>query len=221
MSLADRHRLASHLRRHARTLHNIACGFGRRADADDIIQILYSRWWRRMLRDPAWSPPEETVALFVCVKRVVLDELAKQARQSHRNEQGYRSGRSTPSPEEGFHAFRRLEWIMARLPAKLAEVLMASLSSGQRPDESVARELGLSHRAYTTRLFNARRAAERLAMYYDVLPPEQAHLMAELGFSGKTRAQVAHELGLLLDELGTRLDEAARVLDKQRAVAAL
>jgi DNA-directed RNA polymerase specialized sigma24 family protein len=220
MSEAQRHRLAAHLQRHARRLHAIACGFGRRRDADDVIQILYARWWRRLLREPAWSPPEDAVALFVCVKRVVIDELGKWERRPLR-EAGPHIAAPAFSPEEGFHAFQRLDWILGRLPAQSAEVLMASLSAGRRRDTAVASELGLTHRAYTARLFHARRAAEQLATYYEQLAPDLAELMAQLCFGGRTRAQIAHELGLLPDELEARRQQALAVLEENRGVAAL
>jgi hypothetical protein len=214
--------LAAHLRRHARMLHNVACGFGRHRDADDIIQILYARWWRRMRREPDWLPPDEAVALFVCVKRVVMDEAAKERRSRLRDEERAKQLRPTArSPEDALHAFERLRWILTHVPAPLAEALSASLSAGRRRDTDVAEELGLSHAAYTARLFKARRAAEELARYYDLLSPEQAHLMAELRYSGKTRAQVAHELCLLRDELTSRWQQALALLERNSMAVAL
>jgi DNA-directed RNA polymerase specialized sigma24 family protein len=169
--------LEAHLRRHARTLHNIARGFGRRDDTDDIIQILYARWWRRLEREPGWSPPEESAQLFVCVKRVVLDQIAKENRMRAR-EDHEPAHALWQTPEESLHAFQRLQWILARLPAPLAEVLESSLSAGRRKDAAVARELGLTAAAYTARLFKARRAAEELANLYDLLSPSQATRIA-------------------------------------------
>ncbi len=215
-------RLEAHLRRHARKLHRIACGLGRRHDADDIIQILYSRWWRRSRREPGWSPPEESSALFVCLKRVVIDEVAKETRLRARHDRAARqSSQVSRSPEDSLHAFERLRWILSRLPAPLAQALTASLSAGRRNDSDVAAELGISHAAYTARLFRARRAAERLANYYDLLTPEQATLMAALSYSGKTQAQVAHDFSLLLDELKTRWQQALEVLEKHNQAVAL
>jgi len=203
-------------------LHHIACGFGRRADADDIIQILYTRWWQRLARDPSWLPPEQGAGLFVCVKRVVIDEVAKDKRLRARNQRAAEQPTSPPqSPEDSLQAFQRLRWIVAHLPAQLAEVLMASLSAGTRRDPEVASELGLTPSAYTSRLFRARRAAEVLATYYDVLTPEQAHLMAQLRYSGKSRSQVAHELCLLRDELTKRWQQALEALEQHAMVAAL
>ena len=220
MSVGSPPQLAAHLRRHARKLHNIACGFGRRRDADDIIQILYARWWRRIQREPGWAPPEESAALFVCVKRVVMDEAAKEQRLRARSKQvAGQPQPPSPSPEESLHAFERLRWILARLPTPLADALKASLSAGRRNDAAVARELGLSHSAYTGRLFKARRAAEQLAAYYDYLPLEQASLMAELSYSGKTHAQIAHDLCLLMDEFDARWKQALDILAKHTAVA--
>ena len=215
MPLHRHQRLEAHLRRHARMLHNIARGFGRHRDADDIIQILYARWWQRSEREPGWSPPEDSAELFVCVKRVVLDEVAKEVRRRTRDQ--HEAGRARPdalTPEESLHAFQRLQWILQRLPAQLAEVLERSLSAGRSRDAAVAEELGLSHGAYTARLFKARRAAEELAAYYDLLSPEQANLMAELRFSGKTRAQIAHELSILSDDLTQRWQQALEVLEQ-------
>jgi DNA-directed RNA polymerase specialized sigma24 family protein len=222
MPTRPRERLNAHLRRHARTLHNIACGFGRRGDADDILQILYARWWRRMRREPGWSPPEDHAELFVCVKRVVIDETNKERRLRDRIDRGASQHRRAPClPDESLHAFERLQWILARMPAHLAEALQASLSAGRRKDPEVARELGISPSAFTARLFKARRAAEELASYYDVLSPDQAHLMAELRFSGKSRSQVAHDLSLLLDELTARWRKAVDQLQQHGRASAL
>jgi DNA-directed RNA polymerase specialized sigma24 family protein len=203
-------------------LHNVARGFGRHRDADDIVQILYARWWRRLEREPGWSPPEECAELFVCVKRVVLDEIAKEMRISARDDAGARHARlHAQTPEDALHAMQRLQWILARLPAPLAEVLQATLCAGRRKDAAVAKELGITHGAFTARLFKARRAAEELAAFYEVLSPEQANLMAELQYSGKSRAQVAHELSLLADELAQRWQQALEVLEQHRMASAL
>lgn len=208
------HELAVHLERHARTLRRIACGFGRQRDADDVVQILYTRWWKRMQREPDWSPPEEAVALFVCVKRAVLDQIAKES--TARNHSAKSAGRLPPAaPDESLHALHRLEWILARLPVPLAEALEASLAAGHRGDEALAAELGISHGAFTTRLFRARRAAEQLASYYDMLGPEEAHLLAEVQFSGKSRRQIAHEMSLLVDELSERCRRALASLERR------
>jgi len=222
MSGGSKPKLAAHLRRHARKLHNIACGFGRQRDADDIIQILYGRWLRRTLREPSWSPPEETSALFVCVKRVVIDQYDKESRERARIEQlSQCQASSIPCVEDALDAFQRLSWILAHLPAQSAEALTASLSAGRQDDAAVARELGITRSAYTARLYKARRAAEELARYYDLLTPEQAELMAALTYGGKSHAQLAHELSLLVDELVARWRQALEVLAKHGSVAAL
>lgn len=222
MSADPEQLLEAHLRRHARKLHSIARGFGRQRDADDIIQILYARWWQRLNREPDWRPPEESATLFVCVKRVVIDEAAKEQRLRRYQEQSGSSGRRPQSsPEDSLEAFERLCWILERLPAPLAVALSASLSAGRRHDAAVARELGITHSAYTARLFKARRAAEQLALYYDVLPPAEADLMAALSFSGKTRTQIARELRLLADELSARWQHALDALERHRTVASL
>ena len=213
MSSRSQEVLSAHLRRHARTLRHIACGFGRERDADDVVQILYTRWWQRMRREPAWAPPEEAVALFVCVKRVVLDQIAKEASARGRDERGGREGRPAPPPDESLHALHRLEWILARLPAPLAEAIEASLAAGHRGDEAVAAELGVSRAAFTTRLFRARRAAEELARYYDTLAPDDAHLLAEVQCSGKSRRQIAREASLLVEELACRCRDARARLE--------
>jgi len=203
-------------------LHNIACGAGRRRDADDVIQILYARWWSRMQREPGWSPPEDAAALFVCVKRVVLDEIAKERRRRPREcQRGPEPTAAGAMPEESLHAFHRLQWILAHMPAPLAEALQTTLAAGRRRDAAVAAELGLTHAAFTARLFKARRAAEELALFYDVLEPDQAKLMAEVRFSGKTRAQIAHELCLLADELTRRWHQALEVLERHKVAWAL
>ncbi len=202
-------------------LHRIACGLGRQRDADDIIQILYARWWRRTQREPDWAPPEESSALFVCVKRVVIDEVDKERRLRARHEHVARQVQPPrPSPDDRLHAFERLRWILARLPAPQAEALTASLSAGRRNDAALADELNISRPAFTARLFKARRAAEQLADYYDLLSLEQANLLAELNFSGKSRSQVAHEQNMLVDELTAQWRQAEDVLEKhERAVA--
>ncbi len=167
-------------------------------------------------------PPEDGAALFVCVKRVVMDEVAKERRLRMRHDRGaWQSRPMVRSPEESLHAFERLRWILTRLPAPLAEALTASLSAGGRNDAEVARELGITHGAYTARLFKARRAAEQLATYYEVLSPELADLMAAVSFSGKTRRQIAHELCLLVDELTTQWQHALELLERHRTVATL
>ena len=206
--------LATHLKRHARTLRHIACGFGRQRDADDIVQILYTRWWQRMQREPGWGPPEEAVALFVCVKRAVIDQVAKEnSARAHAARSRSRVEPPPPAPDESLHALNRLEWILARLPAALAEVLEASLAAGHRGDEALATELGISRAAFTTRLFRARRAAEELASYYDLLAPDEAHLLAEVQFSGKSRRQIAREASLLVEELACRCRDARARLE--------
>ncbi len=201
MSIGPYPRLAAHLKRHARKLRNIACGFGRHRDADDIIQILYVRWWRRMRREPGWAPPEDCSALFVCVKRVVLDQVNKDKRSLSDEREPDRVPAPSALTDDKLHAFERLQWILTRLPLPLAEVLTTSLSAGRRKNAELARELGITVSAYTSRLFRARRAAEQLATYYDLLSPQQATLMAELNYSGKSHVQIAHDLCLLLDEL--------------------
>jgi DNA-directed RNA polymerase specialized sigma24 family protein len=222
MSSRHQEALAAHLKRHARTLRHIACGFGRQRDADDIVQILYTRWWQRMGREPGWEPPEEAVALFVCVKRAVLDQIAKEATaRSHAARSRTRPELAPPPPDESLHALHRLEWILARMPAHLAEVLEASLAAGHRGDEALAAELRISRAAFTTRLFRARRAAEELASYYDILTPDEAHLLAEVQFSGKSRRQVAHEMSLLVDDLAGRCREALASLEARRSPKAV
>ena len=219
MTLTSQPHLASHLRRHARRLHRIACGFGRERDADDILQTLYTRWWRRMTDEPAWTPPESNVELYVCVRRVVIDVVAKEQRDRARfaNEGGQAA--VGDSPEETLHAFERLQWILARLPSQAAEVLVAALSAGRRDDAAVASELGLTTSAYTARLFKARRAAEDLARFYEVLSLEQANLLAEVRYGAKTRAQLANELGVLQGELNSRWQAALDALEQSGRVA--
>jgi DNA-directed RNA polymerase specialized sigma24 family protein len=219
MSLAPDPLLAAHLRRHARELHKLACGFGRQRDADDILQTLYTRWWRRMRDEPGWVPPETHVELFVCVRRVVIDLTAKEERD--RTSAGADSERSclTDTPEDSLHAFERLRWILARMPRALAEVLTARLSAGPHDDAEVARELGLTSATFTMRLFKARRAAEELATYYEMLPLEQADLMAKLRYSGLSRARIARELGIVLEELLARAQAALDQLEKGRRAA--
>ncbi|MCC6522042.1 MAG: hypothetical protein IT373_05225 [Polyangiaceae bacterium] len=213
--------LAAHLYRHARRLHGIACGLGRQRDADDIIQTLYARWCRRLRDEPGWAPPETSAELYVCVRRVILDLVAKEKRERDRHDRSASaSPSSADSPEDALHAFERLEWILARLPAPLAEALTASLSAGRSRDALVAHELGLSESAYTMRLYKARRAAEELASYYELLSPEQASLLATVGYSGKSRRQIAHELGLLPDELAVRAARARDALARNRRAAA-
>lgn len=212
-------RLAAHLKRHARMLYRIACGFGRQRDAEDIIQTLYARWWRRMKDEPSWLLPETRAELFVCVRRVVIDVVAKEKRDQQRHDRAAGMAAPAGSPEESLHAFERLQWILARLPAPLAEALTASLSAGRRDDAAVADELGITSSAFTARLFKARRAAEDLANYYELLSLEQATLMAELRYGGKSRAQVAHDLGMLPDELAARSRQALDVLEKNRRAA--
>src|SRR4051812_33709094 len=116
MPLASQPQLAAHLRRHARRLYNLACGFGRQGDADDILQTLYTRWWRRMRDEPGWAPPETHAELFVCVRRVTMDVVAKEQRDRSRVGEDGETSHLAGSPEDSLHAFERLRWILARLP---------------------------------------------------------------------------------------------------------
>ena len=213
-----RPQLASHLRRHARRLYRIACGFGRERDAEDILQTLYTRWWRRMVDEPAWTPPEGHVELYVCVRRVVIDLVTKERRDRDRAP-AIEGLVPIESAEESLHAFERLQWILSWMPPHLAEVLVASLSAGRRHDAEVAEELGLTTAAFTARLFKARRAAEDLAKFYELLTIEQANLLAELRYGAKTRAQIASELGLHKRDISSLWQEALAVLERNGRVA--
>jgi len=135
------------------------------------------------------------------VKRVVLDQVNKDKRSLSDEREPDRVPAPSALTDDKLHAFERLQWILTRLPLPLAEVLTTSLSAGRRKNAELARELGITVSAYTSRLFRARRAAEQLATYYDLLSPQQATLMAELNYSGKSHVQIAHDLCLLLDEL--------------------
>lgn len=218
--MTDLHpQLAAHLQRHARMLYRVACGLGRSRDGEDIVQTLYARWWRRLRDEPGWALPETHSELFLSVRRVVIDVATKEKRDRCRDESAAAGASQADSAEDSLHAFERLQWIVARLPAPFAQALTASLSAGRRDDAAVASELGLTVAAFTARLFRARRAAEELASFYEVLPLEQARLMAELRYSGKTRSQVAHELGMLPDELAEHARRAVDVLEKNRRAA--
>ena len=211
-------RLAAHLQRHARKLYRIACGFGRQRDGEDNVQTLYARWWRRLREEPSWSLPETHVVLFVSVRRVVIDVVAKEKRDRARDGHAAPPGEHD-SADESLHAFERLQWILARLPAPLAEALTASLSAGRRDDAALAGDLGITVSAFTARLFKARRAAEELASFYDLLAPGEAMLMAELRFGGKSRTELARELGLRPEELAARSQRALDLLEKNRRAA--
>lgn len=219
MSDGPRQVLAAHLRQHARSLHSIACGFGRQRDADDIIQILYQRWWLRLQREPDWIPPSSPSALFVCVKRVVIDEVDRERRRTARDRAAPMNQRTTIPPDVTVEGFDRLRWILDRLPTHLSEALAASLGAGRRRDAEVAKTLGLAPAAYTTRLYRARRAAEELASFYDGLPSDQANLMAEIAYGGKSRAQIADERSLLVSELEALWQSAKDALRKHETVA--
>lgn len=210
--------LSAHLQRHARTLFRIACGLGRQRDGEDIVQTLYARWWRRLKDEPGWVLPEAHAELFVCVRRVVIDVATKEKRDRLRD-QMVASPAERDALDESLHAFERLQWILARMPAPLADALTASLSAGRRDDGTVASELGLTVAAFTARLFKARRAAEELASYYELLSVDDATLMAELRFGRKTRSQVASELGIRPDELAARSQRALDLLEKNRRAA--
>lgn len=211
--------LTSHLRKHARKVHRLACGFGRQRDADDILQTLYARWWRRMKDEPGWSPPETNVELFVCVRRAVMDVVAKEQRDRSRLDRQDAPVNVTHSPEESIYAFERLQWILDRMPSPLADVLKATLSAGRADDATVAREMGLVHSTFTARLFKARRAAEDLATCYELLSLDDANLMAELRYGGKTRLQVANDLGMSLEELTARSQRALVLIDKRKVAS--
>lgn len=210
--------LAAHLQRHARTLYRIACGLGRQRDGEDIVQTLYARWWRRLKDEPGWALPESYTELFVCVRRAVIDVVTKEKRDRARDEQSIAAG-ERQNVDESLHAFERLRWILAHLPSPLADALTASLSAGRRDDAAVAADLGITVPAFTARLFKARRAAEELASYYELLSLDEATLMAELRFGGKTRAQLARELGIRPEELAARSQRAIDLLEKNRRAA--
>lgn len=211
-------RLADHLQRNARRLYRIACGFGRQTDGEDIVQTLYARWWRRLKEEPGWTLPETHAEMFVSVRRLVIDVVTKEKRERRRDERSV-STVQRDTADESLHAFEKLQWILARLPATLADALTASLSAGRRDDAAVAADLGITVAAFTARLFKARRAAEELASYYELLSPEEATLMAELRYGGKTRAQLARELGIRPDELAARWQRALDLLEKNRRAA--
>jgi len=219
MISTPRERLAAHLQRHARTLHRIACGFGCQRDADDVVQTLYTRWWKRLSADPSWTPPETHVELFVCAKNVVMDLAAMESRQRALLEGVPRPISSGVRPDDALHACGRLEWILGRMPAHLSEVLQAALASGRRDDREVASELGISTATFTTRLFKARRAAEDLATLYDTLPSDEASLLASLRYGDRTRSEIARSLGLTLDELSDRWGAALDALQLTRGRA--
>ncbi len=210
--------LAAHLQRHARTLYRIACGLGRQRDGEDIVQTLYARWWRRLKDEPTWALPETYTELFVCVRRAVIDVVAKEKRDRLRDEHAAKVV-ERDSVDESLHAFERLRWILAHLPVPLSDALTASLSSGRRDDAQVAADLGLTVAAFTARLFKARRAAEELASYYELLSVDEATLMAELRFGGKTRTQLARELGIQPEELIARSQRAMELIQKNRRAA--
>ncbi len=218
MTDPDRH-LAAHLQRHARKLVRIASGFGRQRDGEDIVQTLYARWWRRMKDEPGWTPPESYGEFFLCVRRIVIDVVAKEKRDRKRDDHAFAGTPLSEGPDESLAAFERLQWILARIPEPLAAVLTASLSAGRRDDTAVAAELGLTLSAFTGRLFKARRAAEELASYFELLPLPQATLMAELRYGNKTRTQLANELGIRPDELAARSQRAMDLLEKTRRAA--
>lgn len=210
--------LAAHLQRHARTLFRIACGFGRQRDGEDIVQTLYARWWRRLKDEPGWELPETHAELFVCVRRIVIDVAAKEKRDRLREE---RAGEAVQRDalDESLHAFERLRWILAHLPAPFADALTASLAAGRRDDATVAADLGVTVATFTARLFKARRAAEELASYYELLSVDEATLMAALRYGGKTRTQIARELGIRPEEVTLRSQRALKLLEKSRRAA--
>lgn len=210
--------LAAHLQRHARTLFRIACGLGRQRDGEDIVQTLYARWWRRLKEEPGWTLPETYTEMFVCVRRAVIDVVTKEKRDRLRDESAA-GVTERGAVDDSLHAFERLRWILAHLPGPLADVLTASLSSGRRDDAAVAADLGITASAFTARLFKARRAAEELASYYELLPVDEATLMAELRFGGKTRTQLARELGIRPEELLARSQRALDLIQKNRRAA--
>lgn len=218
MNLPLEPQLTAHVQRHARRLHRLACGFGCARDADDILQTLYTRWWRRMRDEPGWSPPESNGELFVCVRRVAIDIAAREQRDRARDERSPVRPLDA-SPEDSLQAFDRLRWILSRLPVQLGDALKASLAAGRSDDAAVARELGLTHAAFTARLFKARRAAEELASFYELLPLERANLLAELRYGGKSRSEIARQHGLSVDELAARCRGAEDALEKNRKVA--
>lgn len=210
--------LAAHLQRHARTLFRIACGLGRQRDGEDIVQTLYARWWRRLKEEPGWTLPETYTEMFVSVRRAVIDVVTKEKRDRLRDESAA-GVTERGAVDDSLHAFERLRWILAHLPGPLADVLTASLSSGRRDDAAVAADLGITAAAFTARLFKARRAAEELASYYELLPVDEATLMAELRFGGKTRTQLARELGIRPEELLARSQRALDLIQKNRRAA--
>ena len=209
-------KLAAHLRCHARTLHRLACGFGRHRDADDILQTLYTRWCKRVQSEPEWQPPSTHVELFVAVRRVVMDIVAMEERQRALLERVDGWSRLADSPEESLHAFDRLQWVFAKMPSQLAEALQAGLASGRRSDAAVAAELGVTVSTFTMRLFKARRVAEELASFFELLPLDQANLLADLRFGDKSRSALARDAGISMDELSARWRSALDEIEATR-----
>lgn len=216
MNPALQTKLTAHLRSHARTLHRLACGFGRHRDADDILQTLYTRWCKRVQSEPEWMPPATHVELFVAVRRVVMDIVAMEERQRALLERSGGWSSLEDSPEESLHAFDRLQWVFSKMPPQLAEALQAGLASGRRSDAAVAAELGVTTSTFTMRLFKARRVAEELASFFELLPLDQANLLADLRFGDKSRSSLAREAGISLDELTARWKSALDDIETTR-----
>ncbi len=216
MNPALQTKLTAHLRSHARTLHRLACGFGRHRDADDILQTLYTRWCKRVQSEPEWMPPSTHVELFVAVRRVVMDIVAMEERQRALLERSGGWSSLEDSPEESLHAFDRLQWVFSKMPPQLAEALQAGLASGRRSDAAVAVELGVTTSTFTMRLFKARRVAEELASFFELLPLDQANLLADLRFGDKSRSSLAREAGISLDELTARWKSALDEIETTR-----
>jgi RNA polymerase sigma-70 factor (ECF subfamily) len=97
-----------------------------RADAEDVVQEAFLRFWRS--RQRAVDP---TAYLFTCIRRCALERLRGEGRRSRREEAAARRERADPAllvgPVEQDERRLAVEVALAQLPAEQREVVVLKI----------------------------------------------------------------------------------------------